>query len=154
MDYGDALDQHGAGQVGEADVGQYEVVGLGQQLLPLTQGIEDHQVEEDTGDIAAFRYLGASTDLDTHLRSERNMSEVTIIIPSYIPDNNYFTSFSNNTFAAWNIKCETDVKMFLPAVMFNGKKSVLLPTLRRKQNWNYIFCEYFQMIYVNIQVPL
>ena len=56
VDYGDALDQHGAGQVGEADVGQYEVVGLGQQLLPLTQGIEDHQVEEDTGDIAAFRW--------------------------------------------------------------------------------------------------
>ena len=55
VDYGDALDQHGAGQVGEADVGQYEVVGLGQQLLPLTQGIEDHQVEEDTGDIAAFK---------------------------------------------------------------------------------------------------
>ena len=55
VDYGDALDQHGAGQVGEADVGQYEVVGLGQQLLPLTQGIEDHQIEEDTGDIAAFR---------------------------------------------------------------------------------------------------
>ena len=54
VDYGDALDQHGAGQVGEADVGQYEVVGLGQQLLPLTQGIEDHQVEEDTEDIAAL----------------------------------------------------------------------------------------------------
>ena len=47
MDDGDALDEDRASEVGTADVGQNKVVGLGQEMLLLSQGIEDHEVEED-----------------------------------------------------------------------------------------------------------
>ena len=48
VDDGDALDEDSAGEVGAADVGQNQVVGLGQEMLLLSQGVEDHEVEEDT----------------------------------------------------------------------------------------------------------
>ena len=51
VDDGDALDEDRAGEVGAADVGQNQVVGLGQEMLLLSQGVEDHEVEEDTGKV-------------------------------------------------------------------------------------------------------
>ena len=51
VDDGDALDEDRAGEVSAADVGQNQVVGLGQEMLLLSQGVEDHEVEEDTGKV-------------------------------------------------------------------------------------------------------